>query len=314
MKIAVLPSLTEAQFNLIQEKTQAELVQLNASDASPELLAQFEIILGWSDQITEALSLPHQIKWIQLWMVGVDTLPLNELAAQNIIVTTAKGANAMNIAQQIMGYLIMFTRHLHISRDHQFKNEWVRPTDYGEVTQKRVLSIGTGEIGQTFAKIAQVFEMKVDGINRSGHLVDYFENCYAVEDLDSILGNYDYIINSLPHTPATDKFLGEKQFAAMSKEAIFINVGRGKSVDETALIQALEQGEIKGAALDVFEVEPLPADSPLWQMENVIITPHRAGISDFYSPRIIEIFLANFPSYQQGQIPTVNLLDYQKGY
>ena len=100
----------------------------------------------------------------------------------------------------------------------------------------------------------------------------------------------------------------------MAKEAIFINVGRGKSVDEKAMIQALQNNEIKGAGLDVFEVEPLPANSPLWDMKNVIITPHRAGISDFYSPRIIDIFLENFPLYQQGKMPTVNLLDYQRGY
>lgn len=314
MKIAVLPSLNEAQFNLLQNKTKAELIKISEADTTAEELAQFEIILGWSDKIIEALSMDHHIKWIQLWMVGVDSIPLAKLAEHEIIITTAKGANAPNIAQQVIGYLIMFARHLHISRDHQMKKEWERPSDYGELTAKKALSIGTGEIGQAFAKLAHAFDISIDGINRTGHLVDYFDHCYAIEDLDSLLGQYDYIINSLPHTPATDKLFGKQQFIAMDNEAIFINVGRGKSVDENALIQALLNNEIKGAGLDVFEVEPLPANSPLWKMKNVIITPHRAGISDFYSPRIIDIFLENFLLYQQGKMPTVNLLDYKRGY
>lgn len=314
MKIAVLPQLNEAQFKLLQSKTQADLVAINESEITAADLAQFEIILGWSDKIVDALTMDHSIKWIQLWMVGVDSIPLDKLAEHEIIITTAKGANAPNIAQQIVGYLIMFTRHLHTSRDYQMKHQWERPADYGELTGKKALSIGTGEIGQAFAKIAQAFDVTVDGVNRTGHAVDYFNHCYAIAELDSLLGQYDYIINSLPHTPATDKLFAEKQFNAMAKEAIFINVGRGKSVDEKAMIQALQNNEIKGAGLDVFEVEPLPANSPLWDMKNVIITPHRAGISDFYSPRIIDIFLENFPLYQQGKMPTVNLLDYQRGY
>lgn len=314
MKIALVQPLTPSELTQLQNGLQLPFDDLTKIECSPTLLASYEIILGWHPMITDALTLDHHIKWIQLWMVGVDHLPLNALQQANVTVTTAKGANAKTIAQQTIGYLLMFARQLHFSRDMQNKNTWLQPTQLTELTGKRALSIGTGEIGQAFAQLAHAFEITVDGINRTGHSVDGFANCFSIKDLDNHLANYDYIVNSLPYTAETDKFLSTAQFAKMSPNTIFVNMGRGKSIDEAALIHALQTEQIAGAGLDVFETEPLPSNSPLWSMENVIITPHRAGISDYYSPRIIDIFLENFQLYRTNNTPNVNLLDYQKGY
>lgn len=315
MNIAVLRKFEDPLLlDSLKAFTHQEYTDLSENIPSAETIAQYEIILGWDPVIEEALKLEHKIKWIQLWMVGVDNLPLELLEKEQVIVTTARGANATTIAQQTIGYLLMFARQLHLSRDYQTKQQWFNPTELTELTDKTALTVGTGEIGQAFAKLANAFGIIVDGVNRTGHCVEYLEECYPIEQLDELLGKYDYIINNLPYTPETDKLFSTEQFKNMTPDTIFINMGRGKSVDEIALITALQTKQIKAAALDVFEEEPLSNNSPLWQMENVIITPHRAGISNFYDGRIAEIFINNFKQYIQGETPSINRLDYQKGY
>ncbi|MBF6626169.1 D-2-hydroxyacid dehydrogenase [Aerococcaceae bacterium zg-BR9] len=314
MKIAVFPTLTAQEHQILQSITDLPYTDFSTQTPSAECIAEHDIILGWHPIIKEALTLSHQIKWIQLFMVGVDNLPFDLLEEAGIVVTTAKGANAPTIAQQTIGCMIAFARQLHTSRDQQLKSQWFVPTDLTELTGKRALTVGTGEIGQAFAKLAVAFDITVDGINRTGHDVPGIQNCYPIEALSERIGHYDYVINNLPYTPATDKLFGVEQFEAMQNEAIFINMGRGKSVDEQALIHALDTKQIKAAALDVFEVEPLPVDSLLWHMENVIIMPHRAGISDFYYQRILNIFADNYREFIQGVVPTHNRLDYRKGY
>ncbi|MBK0348195.1 D-2-hydroxyacid dehydrogenase [Aerococcaceae bacterium zg-ZJ1578] len=314
MKIALFRNLTDKEQQLLQSITDLPYTDFSTQEPSAETIAEYDIVLGWHPILMDVLSLSHNIKWIQLFMVGVDNLPFDLLEKAGVIVTTAKGANATTIAQQTIGCMISFARQLHTSRDNQLQSKWFSPTGLTELTGKSVLTVGTGEIGQALAKLATAFEMTVDGINRSGHDVPGIQNCYPITALDERIGHYDYVINNLPYTPATDKLFGAKQFDLMKQDAIFINMGRGKSVDEQALIHALDTKQINAAALDVFEVEPLPETSPLWQMENVLIMPHRAGISDFYHSRILDIFAKNYREFINGGVPSHNRLDYQKGY
>lgn len=146
MKIAIFPVLTAEELQTLKQVPNVEWVDFSQNKPSAEELAQFEIILGWDILIKDALQLNHSIKWIQLWMVGVDNLPFDLLAQSGVVVTTAKGANAITIAQQTVGSLIMFARQLHISRDQQNKGEWFIPTDLTELTEKKLLRLGLAKL------------------------------------------------------------------------------------------------------------------------------------------------------------------------
>ncbi|ETA74145.1 d-isomer specific 2-hydroxyacid dehydrogenase nad-binding protein [Ligilactobacillus equi DSM 15833 = JCM 10991] len=310
MKIAsVLPLKGELQEKLAK-MTGAKVV----TEASVAELAQAEIILGWDEKVSEVLSGENKIKWLQAWSAGVDNFPLAELAQKEIYLTTASGANAPGIAQQVLGYLLNFARKLHVSYDLQRAHQWEIPAGIMELTERKLLIVGTGSIGQSLAQLAQAFGMKVYGVNTYGHHVMNFNDCYAITELETVLPEADFVVNALPLTPHTKHTFSKHQFSAMSDKAYYISVGRGQTTDTSALETALKEGMIAGAALDVFEEEPLSKDSTLWDLPNILITAHTAGQTNFYAERIIDSFLLNFQYYQQGLAPAKNLVNYDLGY
>jgi phosphoglycerate dehydrogenase-like enzyme len=197
----------------------------------------------------------------------------------------------------------------------QLKHAWERPpVEVFELAGKTMVLVGLGDIGARTARLAAALEMRVIGVERNPLLqVPGVERLVGVSQLRAVLAEAEVVVLTIPHTPTSTHLMGPAEFEAMKAGVYFVNIGRGKNVDEAALIAALQSGKIAGAGLDVFEIEPLPADSPLWDMENVIITSHYAGATPAYQARAMAIFIENLRRYRTGEA-LHNAVDKKLGY
>lgn len=279
-------------------------------------LKDAEIIAGWKREIAESeLMSDSKLRWLQTWSAGVNNLPLAELESKGIQVTSANGVHSYPISETIFALMLALTRKIHTYVKNQQTKTWHHSGLKLELHGKTVGIIGVGAIGKETAKIAKAFGMKVIGIRHSGAQEEFVDEMYITEKLNAILPQCDYVVVTLPLTKETHYLFGAEQFNLMKPSSFFINIGRGEIAVENELIEALREGKIAGAGLDVFEKEPLPEDNPLWELENVIITPHTAGSTEHYNQRVIEdIFIPNLKNYISGETPSINLVDYQKGY
>lgn len=314
MKISVLQTLEPDLLDKLATTTNAEVVNFANKTPDVQTLAESEIILGWHPAVVEALNSSHQIKWLQVWSAGVDYLPLDLLAQEQVFLTTASGANSFNIAQQVLGYLLMHVRHLDFSLGKQLQSKWKLPQGQAELTERTIAFIGTGNIAQDTMKLLTPFNMNIIGVNSSGHEVAGFKQCYATSEITEAVKEADFVVSSLPLTTKTKHLVNKTVFAAMKPTALYVAVGRGQTTNQIDLIDALKHGELAAASLDVFEKEPLPSDNELWSMENVVITPHSAGQSNFYNIRVLDSFLANFADYQANGAPSAHIVNYQNEY
>lgn len=244
-----------------------------------------------------------QLKWLHSFSAGVDSPFFLQLMERGVTLTNSSGATASPIAQTAMLYMLSLSRNVRAWYEHQDKHEWIRH-DFDELDGARLAVIGMGPIGYEIARLAVAFNMTVEAIRRTpaGD-----EPCptFSFDHLDDVLGRADWVCVALPLTPDTKEMFHHNRFASMKPGARFINVGRGELVDENALIAALSSGHLSGAALDVFATEPLPTDSPLWDMPNVIVTPHSSGASTSAGLRSEKLFVTNLGRYLTGQ-PLIN--------
>ncbi|WP_078549986.1 D-2-hydroxyacid dehydrogenase [Litchfieldia alkalitelluris] len=279
-------------------------------------LNEAEIIAGWKKEVgTSSIENPSKLKWFQSWSAGVNSLPLSTMKKKDIMISTANGVHAFPISETIFGLLLGLTRKINSYVQNQQKKVWHHSNLKGEIHKKTIGIIGVGAIGKETAKISKAFGMKVIGIRNSGQTEEYVDEMYKIDQLNEILPQCDFVVITLPLTDKTSQLFGAKQFELMKSSSILVNIGRGEIVIEKDLVEALQEGQIAGAGLDVFETEPLSMDSPLWDFDNVIITPHTSGATEYYDQRVIEdIFLPNLKSYIKGDPLPVNLLDYSKGY
>ncbi|KMY50369.1 D-2-hydroxyacid dehydrogenase [Peribacillus loiseleuriae] len=299
-----------------------------------EVIPEWNILIGndprvWQDQLTEAeiivirkneimdsiLSNQSKLKWLQSWSAGVNTFPLKQLEEKEVIVTSANGVHAYPISETIFSLMLGLTRKLHTYVKQQQSKKWDEANVSLEIHNKTIGIIGVGAIGLETAKIAKAFGMKVLGVRHSGKTKEFVDTMYTIEQLNEVLPQCDYVVVTLPLTDETKHLFGTEQFQLMKKSAFFINIARGQIVKEKEMISALKLKEIAGAGLDVFAVEPLPENSPLWEFENVIITPHSSGLTEYYGQRVIEdIFIPNLKSYLENKTPAINIVDYRNGY
>jgi phosphoglycerate dehydrogenase-like enzyme len=275
-----------------------------------------EIIAGWKNGLEEYCLTPEsKLKWFQSWSAGIDYLPLQEMNSRDLYLTSANGVHAYPISETIFGLMLALTRKIHTYVKNQQKKTWHHAHMGLEIHEKTIGIIGVGTIGKETAKIAKAFGMRVLGVRHSGQPVDYVDEIYTPDQLDKLLPNCDYVVVTLPLTKETNRLFGAEQFKQMKASAFFINIGRGEILVETDLIQALMEGAIAGAGLDVFETEPLSPESPFWEMENVIVTPHTSGSTENYNQRVIEnILIPNLKAYLSGEVPPINLVNFSKGY
>lgn len=254
-----------------------------------------------------------RLRWIHATSAGVDAVLIPEVRASDIVLTNARGIFDRPIAEYVLGHIIAFAKDFHGNWELQQRHEW-RHRDTERVQGKRALVVGAGAIGREIAHLAQLMGMVVEGIARSERRTDPdFEAVYAASDLHTRLPYADFVIVAAPLTPATKGLFDAAALRCMKRSARLINVGRGPIVVTDALIQALREGWIAGAALDVFEEEPLPANHPLWETPNTVLSAHMAGDFLGWREALIEQFIEQFHRWRRGE-PLHNLVDKGYGY
>ncbi len=302
------------------------------SEIPPDVLATVDIL--YTNLLVPEPDTVPRLRWIQSHSAGVESLlaqPL--LAAEDIIITTTSGMHATTMAELTFAMILAFARKLPLMLRYQQKAEW--PADRFSVLLPRELRgstlgiLGYGSLGRELARVAQAFGMKILATKRDvmrpaivneylvpgtgdpeGTLV---ERLYPSEATKSMVALCDFVVITLPLTAKTRGLVNQDVLSAMKKTAVLINVGRGGLVDEEALIKALQSGQIAGAGLDVFAQEPLPASSPLWKLDNVIISPHIAGNTDHYNESAAEVFLQNLERYLNNR-DLLNRVDRKREY
>lgn len=276
-----------------------------------------EIMLGWNPQIGEPLlaSSTSRLKWVQSISAGVDSYNLARFKEKGILLSNASGIHRISITEHVLGVLLSEFRGIRSSVTNQLKREW-HPTDVSvrQLSQQKMLIVGTGSIGQQLAHFANGLEIQVYGINTSGHPTDGFIECYAQKNMHRIVREMDIVVNILPLTTSTYHLYNKQFFDSLKPQTTFVNVGRGPSVNTADLIDALTNGQVRFAALDVFEEEPLPENSALWVLDNVLITPHISGLTPHFKSLLLAIFLKNLASFTKDGTLVKNKVVLDRGY
>ncbi len=285
--------------------------------ALSEALARTQIIFGMGLP-REWIRQTPKLDWVQLASAGSDHVLREGLLIErpDVKLTTASGIHEVPISEHIVAMILFFSRGFNKAVRNQEHNNWQRYTA-GEAQGKTVTLVGYGPIARRAAVLCKALGMKPLAVRASikeqqpgDGTVDRF---YPDPDLNAVLSQSDYVVLAAPSTPKTQAMIGKEQLKAMKKEAVLVNISRGVLVDEAALIKALQEGEIGGAALDVFAEEPLQESSPLWDMPNVLITPHVSGTNPYYSRRVTDLFCDNLRRYLHGE-PLRNLVERERGY
>lgn len=316
-KLVITQNLEQNLINQIKEIIPDwELIASKDKEVWQNHVKDAEIIAGWKKGLAEyCLATESKLQWLQSWSAGVNSLPLAKLESRNICLTSANGVHAFPISETIFALMLGLTRKIHTYVKNQQSKTWHHAHMNLEIHGKTIGIIGVGEIGKETAKIAKAFGMKVLGVRHSGKPEEFVDEMYTPDQLNLLLPNCDYVVVTLPLTNETYQLFGAEQFKLMKSKAFFINIGRGEVVVEADLVDALSKGIIAGAGLDVFEKEPLSPESPLWDMENVIITPHTSGSTEHYNRRLVEnILIPNLKDYITGKKPMINVVDFSKGY
>ena len=239
-------------------------------------LAQATIILGWprAEQLHKAASL----KWLQTMWAGTDEYEGPGILPEGVMMSSSSGSNSLSVAEHMLACLMALCRRLPTYRDSQRAHRWADEGDMKTICGGTVLVVGAGHIGSTFAGMCRSLGAKTIGVKRTVRgPVEGFDEVYPMEELDRLLPQADVVSLTLPHSPQTVGLMDARRIGLMRDDAIFMNSGRGSALDQDALARAMQGGKLWGAALDVTEPEPLPADSPLWDIPNLLITPHVAG-------------------------------------
>jgi phosphoglycerate dehydrogenase-like enzyme len=292
-----------------------------------------EVEILYTHKIVPTPEMAPNLKWIQFHRAGNERfMDAPILGKPDLIASSMSGASATQVAEYVLEMTLALGHRLPDIIDHQKRAEW--PADRGEIfssvelNQSTVGIVGYGSIGREVARLLQAFgttvlATKYDAKQPAdpGYMLegigdpegDYVHRLYPAQALSSMLKGCDFVVVCVPLTVDTQGLIGLEQLAAMKSTAFLIDVSRGGVINHSDLIVALEEGQIAGAALDVYPVEPLPEDDPLWKFPNVILTPHIAGVSRYYDQRAVALFVENLSRYLDGQNP-LNLIDLQRGY
>ena len=255
----------------------------------------------------------RRLRWIQTASDGVDGLLFPALIDSDVDVTNARGVFDDPIAEWVLAAILAFSTGLQTSVLDQTRSTWTHGRRRDRVSGQHMLVVGPGPIGRAAAARARALGMTVEGVGRTRREDAVLGTVHDPDALHAALGRADHVLDALPYTAGTHAMFDAAAFAAMRPSARFYNVGRGGTVDEPALIEALRNGTIAGAALDVFAQEPLPADSPLWSMTNVIVSPHISGDLPDWEELVVDVFVDNARRFAAGE-PLRNLVDSGAGF
>jgi phosphoglycerate dehydrogenase-like enzyme len=262
-----------------------------------------------------------RLRWVQSPAVGVGSLMFPELLSSPVVLTSARGIRARPIAEHILGVTIALARKLPVAIRAQVAHRWAQDDLEGPSVDVRTLQgqrmgiVGLGAIGLELVKIAAPFGFRLSAIRRHAdqRKPDGVEDVWPPERLPDLLAQSDVVVLAAPHTPETKRFIGRTELDRIKRGALLVNIARGKLVDDAAVIEALRDGRLGGAALDVFSEEPLDPASPYWDLPNVIVTPHTSGaMQDYWTP-LVALFSDNLRRFERGE-SLRNVVDKVAGY
>jgi phosphoglycerate dehydrogenase-like enzyme len=327
MKILIYPAISDRRFALVQDAAaSADVVQATDDADAERQIADADALFG---KLTPTLlKAAKKLRWVQSPTASMEKFLFPELVASPVVVTNMRGIFSDVIADHVFGYILMFAKNFHLYLRQQLQRKWlmlgreegelpgyggpgeVHPSDRAAITLAdcTLAVIGLGGIGAETARRGLAFGMRVLAVDPRIEKAPPGVRLHRNDELDAVLAESDFVVIAAPHTPETYKLFNRERIRRMKRSAYLINVGRGVIVDLADLTAALRAGEIAGAGFDVFEVEPLPADHPLWGMDNVIITPHTAAASPRVPERHLETLLDNVRRFVAGQ-PLLNVVD-----
>jgi phosphoglycerate dehydrogenase-like enzyme len=279
-----------------------------------EMLRRAEVVFDFDRaHMRDLPAVAPRLRWLQATSAGIGQMVQRVgLDRTDIVLTTASGVHARPLADFCLMAMLMFAKdYVRMEREKRAKG-WERYCGE-ELTGKTLAIVGLGRVGQEVARHGKRMDMRVVGTRRSNVPVADVDKLFDANELHPMLREADFLVLAAPHTPETEGVIGEAELALMKPTAVLINIGRGALVDEDALVRALQEKRLAGAALDVFRSEPPPQDSPLWDMPNVIVSPHSASTVTQENARITELFCENLRRYLSGQ-PLRNVLDTKKLY
>ncbi len=288
--------------------TRLPITACNTVDEALSAYSDQTVLFGSPGMIVQILDRMPTIDWVQSSWAGVT--PLIDAPRRDYVLTGVKGVFGPQMAEYTLGHLLAHELRLHERLKAQREHRWLG-VHSGTLTGKRLGVMGTGSIGAAIASAAAAFGMASLGFSRSGAPVDGFEKVYPAERLEAFLGDVDYLVSTLPATPDTANLLNADTLKLLPEHGYFINVGRSNVVDDDALVEALRTGALAGAALDVFDEEPVPEASALWDTPNLTMTAHVAAIS--HPLLIVPIFVENYRRYVAGE-SLQYVVDFDLGY
>jgi len=316
--VLVLIPVDDKHKKILEEKApSASFTYADGKSVSPAHIQQAHIIIGnpplsiLKDCLSKNSS---NLQWLQLQSAGVGEYA--KILPENVVLTNASGAYGLAISEYMLGVLLELFKKLHLYRDNQLEAKWTYEGQVKSIYNSTALILGVGDIGSEFAKRLKALGAYIIGIRRRDlDKPDYLDELYTMEHLNDLLPRADIVAMSLPETKLTEKIINRETLKLMKKDAVLINVGRGSAIDTDALCDALEMGQILGAALDVTDPEPLPKDHRLWKIKNAVITPHVSGgysLQETYE-RILKICANNLEAYMTGN-KLINVVNKSEGY
>lgn len=318
--ILVLADPTEPQLRKLEElPPETSIAVGKTAEAFERAAPDATVIFSWSlsgKLLREVFHISPRVRWIHTRAAGLDNLLFPELIASPAVLTNGSGVFSQSLGEFALGSILYFAKDFRRMIRNQIEGRWV-PFDVVEVSGQTVGIVGYGDIGRAIATRVRAMGMRVLGMTRRGPLLyntdPLVNQIFAPANRIQMISQCDYIVVAAPLTPETRGLIGEAEFAAMKPDAVVINVGRGPVIDEGALIRALSEKRIKGAALDVFDSEPLPPDHSFFRLENVLLSPHCADHTPDWLDAAMRFFLDNFERYRKRE-PLLNIVEKQLGY
>jgi phosphoglycerate dehydrogenase-like enzyme len=285
----------------------------------PRVIPDADVFVGW-DFPRALFASARKLRWVHTASAGVEANLFPEMCASDVVLTNSTGLHEVCIPEHVFGQMLLLARNFHEAQRMQQQNQWGRfqvitfgPT-IRELHGSHLAILGAGPIGQNVARLAAAFGMHVRVMRRNAsQSAPYAEAVVPPSALLDLLAWADFVVCALPLTSETRGLIGRDAFHAMRSSSFLINVGRGDTIDDDALVDALRNGAIGGAALDAFQQEPLPPEHPFWALPNLIITPHVSGYMPDYFQRMLRLFEENLSHHLQGQ-PLRNVVDKSLGY
>jgi phosphoglycerate dehydrogenase-like enzyme len=302
--------------DILEPRPDVQYVFIEPDSPPPAEAIDADALLVWSARggyLSRHWSEFTRLRWVQVGSAGVDRVLFPELVASNVTLTNSRHIFDEALAEYAIALMLALSKDLQTTVRHQLEHRWVQ-RESDTLSGKSAVLVGVGPIARRTAQLAKAFGMSVRGVGRTARSGDPdFGDVAGPDGVHALFAEADYVVMVLPSTPETVGMIDAAAIAALKPTARLVNLGRGVTLDQDALATALREGRLAGAALDVMTPEPLPGDSPLWDIPNLIISPHMSGDRTGWKEDIARLFLTNLDRFRSGQ-PLLNVIDKQLGY